>query len=349
MPTKKELKKLKQDQLLLKEKERRENLRRTTDKKIEKLNQDLKEEKLKSKNLSTQLINLSEYIKTKRKSINLKISEIKASSPGDYFIRIAMPDTHGQHHDPKAISAFLNDLKKLAFNKDSHFIILGDFIDCGGWLAKHHVLGYSSQINEGSYSSDIEAGNLILNEIDGIVGDVHKHFIEGNHEHRMERWLVDQMMRDRKDVEYFMATVAPNVALKLAERGYTYYQRGGFYNNLTLNGSIKIGKCHFTHGSAAPKHAAAHYASMFGGNVVYGHTHRMDSWHTRNVSQGNYGAWNPGCLCVMQPLYMDTNITGWTHGYGLQIVNKQEKFLHINVPIINGESFLFPLIEGLVK
>jgi len=229
MPNKDELKKLKQDQILLKEKERREKRRRISDKKIEKLSHDLKAEKLKSTNLANQLKNLSEYIETKRKSISLKISELKVSTPGDYFIRIAMPDTHGQHHDPKAISAFLADLKKLAFTKNCHFIILGDFIDCGGWLAKHHVLGYSSQINEGSYSSDIEAGNLILNEIDGIVRDTQKHFIEGNHEHRMERWLVDQMMRDRKDVEYFMATVSPQVALNLEKRGYTYYQRGNFW------------------------------------------------------------------------------------------------------------------------
>jgi len=45
---------------------------------------------------------------------------------------------------------------------------------------------------------------------------------------------------------------------------------------------------------------------------------------------------------------MDTNPTNWNHGYGLQIVQPSQAFLHINVPIIDKISYLMPLVGRLV-
>jgi hypothetical protein len=88
--------------------------------------------------------------------------------------------------------------------------------------------------------------------------------------------------------------------------------------------------------------------SDFGSNVVFGHVHTADSAFDRKVSDGEIGAHCPGSLCRQQPLWMHTNPTNWTHGYGIQIVGEDGGFLHINIPIIEGRSYLSPLIGNLV-
>jgi hypothetical protein len=86
------------------------------------------------------------------------------------------------------------------------------------------------------------------------------------------------------------------------------------------------------------KHAAHSHLGKFGGNVVFGHTHRTDSMLVRTIKEGTIGAWNPGCLCRLQPLWMHTQPTDWSHGYHVQIVEPSGKFLPINIPIIDGWS-----------
>ena len=36
---------------------------------------------------------------------------------------------------------------------------------------------------------------------------------------------------------------------------------------------------------------------------------------------------------------------GHAHGYGLQNVGRDEEFLHINVPIVDGKSLMVPLTQ----
>jgi hypothetical protein len=61
------------------------------------------------------------------------------------------------------------------------------------------------------------------------------------------------------------------------------------------------------------------------------------------VNIGDIRAWNPGCLCQLQPLWCHTRPTDWNHGYGVQSVLPSGEFLHINVPIIEGRSLLMPI------
>jgi len=61
--------------------------------------------------------------------------------PGD-IVRVLIPDTHGAKIDRAAVSALLADLKTLAPHE---IIFLGDHVDCGGFLAQHHVMGYVAE------------------------------------------------------------------------------------------------------------------------------------------------------------------------------------------------------------
>jgi predicted phosphodiesterase len=265
---------------------------------------------------------------------------------GAEYVRVIIPDSHGSMIDRAAAAAFLADLKALA---PREIVMLGDHVDAGGFLAQHHVLGYVAQTDY-SYAEDAAAANEFLDAIGRAAPSARTHYIEGNHERRVETWAVTQSLRNAKDAEMLRRAFAPEYLLHLAERGIRYYRQSEQYGGLRVQGAIKLGKCFFWHGVSTARHAAGVNVRQFSGNVVYGHTHRAQSDMVRPVATGEIGAWNPGCLCQRQPLWCHTRPTDWTHGYAVQIVSKATgNFLHINVPITGGKSLLMPLIQRAGK
>lgn len=261
---------------------------------------------------------------------------------GAEYVRVIIPDSHGSMIDRAAAEAFLADLKELA---PREIVMLGDHVDAGGFLAQHHVLGYVAQTDY-SYAEDVGAANEFLNAIAKAAPNALTHYIQGNHERRVETWAVSQTLRNGKDAEMLRRAFAPEYLLHLDQRGIRYYRQGEQYNGLRIQGTIRLGKCFFWHGVSTARHAAGVNVRQFSGNVVYGHTHRAQSDMVRPVATGEVGAWNPGCLCQRQPLWCHTRPTDWTHGYAVQIVSKATgNFLHINVPIAGGKSLLMPLIK----
>jgi len=270
-----------------------------------------------------------------------KIVPAKASRHPAEIIRVAIPDSHGSAIDTAAAAAFLADLKRL----DPHEIVMGgDHVNCGGFLAQHHVLGYVAETPY-TYDDDIAAANLFLDQIQKAAPRAVIHYLEGNHERRVETWCVTQTLRNAKDAESLRKVFAPEFRLNLVARGIKYYRQAEHYHGLSVPGAIRLGKCHFWHGTSTAKHAASVNVAQVGGNVVYFHTHREDATSLRPVATGDIGAWNPGCLCQLQPLWCHTRPTNWTHGYGLQLVGRSGRFLHVNVRIVKGASLLLPLLK----
>lgn len=261
---------------------------------------------------------------------------------GKEFVRVIIPDSHGSAIHPQAAGTFLSDLKTLA---PREIVMLGDHVDCGGFLAQHHTLGYVAQTNY-CYEDDIASANNFLDGIQKAAPAAPIHYIEGNHERRVETWCVTQTLRHAKDCEMLRRAFAPEFLLHLKARGIRYYRQAEHYQGIIVPGAIKLGSCFFWHGVSAAKQAASVNITQFAGNVVYGHTHRAQSETRRPVARGDIGAWNPGCLCRQQPLWQHTRPTDWTLGYGVQIVDSRGDFLHINVGIVDGRSLLMPLLNN---
>jgi hypothetical protein len=250
------------------------------------------------------------------------------------FVRVIACDVHGSLMDRPAVDAFLNDLKR--WNPDE-LVLNGDIVECGGFLAKHHVLGYIAQSGY-SYQDDIAAANWFLDELQRNAPKAVIHFISGNHDDRMEKWLIDQTMRHTRDANFLDGLISPSKLLSLEARGVNFYRRSVEYIPGLPPGWIKLGKVFFTHELGTSRNAAAQAVSKTAGNVVYAHTHREDSASSVLPGVGLVKAWNPGCLCKRQPLYMHSNPDSWSHGYGVQIVAKSGEFLHMNIPIWEGRS-----------
>ena len=270
----------------------------------------------------------------KTKAVRVPVPrESEGRHSGD-VIRVCIPDTHGARVNQVALAALLADLKAI----DPHeIILLGDHVDCGGFLAQHLVMGYVAETAY-SYEDDLAHANAFLDAVQKSAPRAKIEYIEGNHERRVETWAVTQTLRHSRDAEGLRQLYSPEFRLSLKAREIAYYRQGEFYDGLPVPGTIKRGKCFFFHGISTAKNAVSATLTKIGGNCVFGHTHRAQSELVRLVGVGVIGGWNPGSLCELQPLWQHTNPTDWTHGYGVQLVSPGGAFLHLNVPIIEGQS-----------
>ena len=256
-------------------------------------------------------------------------------------IRVIIPDSHGEHIDRKARDACLRDIAKLC---PQEIVWLGDHLDAGGVFSTHQR-AYSKELTE-SYADDVEAANRFLDLVQKAAPGAENHYLFGNHEDHVERWAAREFT-SRKDADFVSERIGPVSALRLKERKFKVYRSSEMYHGLSVPGVIKLGKCFFTHGMSASKHAANTHLSYVGGNIVFGHVHRSLAVVEKTVVSSSIGAWCPGTLARLQPLYHHTRPSNWTHGYGVQFVARSGKFFHLNVPIIDGKSFLMAVVDGV--
>jgi len=250
-----------------------------------------------SKNQLDALDNLKREVSILREQLAARAKiprpvKLKARKGKD-VIRLIIPDTHSQHIDQSAFAALLADAQ--AIDPDE-IIGLGDHLDCGGFLAQHHTIGYLGQLDESAYADDLTTWEDQLNRLTAAAPRAKWWLLEGNHEKRVEQWAVTQTLGNKRDAMLLMQALCPEYRLKYKERGIAYVKYGEFHPGHTVRGAIQLGRCWFTHGSACGPNAAKKTAEKFGAPVVYGHTHTPATYFGKTVHNGVHAAWNFGTL-----------------------------------------------------
>jgi predicted phosphodiesterase len=297
-----------------------------------------------NKRLRLEVDRLAEALDAARKS-NLRIPERRPSKAAKgSFIRLILGDTHGSYAAWDAVNAMLGDAERMDVREVVH---LGDGLECGGWLAQHHTLGFVPQAAY-SYEDDVNAANQLLDRLQAATPNAKHYYVCGNHEWRIEREILKRTVGHYKDSKFLLDKMGPEAVLNLKARGIKYIASDLHHNQLEAKGTLQLGKCLFTHGAwllgdNAPRRAL----NVLKSNVCFGNTHRIGMAIQQSAHEPLLGAWTFGCLCERVPLYMNTKPTDWAHGYGLQSVNKDGTFFTIPVPIRKGKSLLNPLAIAL--
>jgi len=260
----------------------------------------------------------------------------------DAFVRVIFGDVHGEHMDKPAVAAFLNDVEML---RPAEVCCIGDLIDCGGFLSQHKTLGVVAEL-EVTYEQDVGAANFVLDEIQRRVPGVKLTLIEGNHENRINRWICDQVLGNAKNAEYLKRLFGPAAVLNLESRGVRFIERHLYYDGLSISGTCRIEPYAVAqHGEAfSGKYAAFRQLGKLGKSVFFGHSHRLTAAYGENLD-GHIVSVNTGCLCELRPLYGLTKITDWTQGYVVQVILPSEGFIAIPVPVVQGVSYMQPLMR----
>lgn len=163
-------------------------------------------------------------------------------------------------------------------------------------------------------------------------------FLSGNS--RVERWVLNQKLAHKKDIETLRRQFAPEYVLGLESRGIRYYRRDTVHDPCGVPGWIRLDKVYYAHDVTTAQNAAAEALRKASSNIVYFHTHRAESRTQHVPGVGMISAWNPGCLCKRQPLYLHTKPSGWSHGYLVRFISRKTgNFQVVPIAIDNGVSY----------
>lgn len=235
-----------------------------------------------------------------------------------------IPDIHVPYQDEKALHAALEFIH---WFKPNHVFVLGDLVDF--YQVSKFVRDPKRAVE---LQDNIDESIDVLARIKEASRDAKLYFEKGNHELRLEK---------------FIWTHAPELdslrSLKLDELmqfkklGYTYHEQGWciFKDLLIKHGNVvRINAGYSAFGELTK-------AGMSG---VSGHTHRLGQTFVRNM--GGFLTWiEAGCLCDLNPHYMEGLIANWEHGIAIGFFKKNsERFSVSPIPIIDGK-LLFDLRE----
>jgi len=256
-------------------------------------------------------------------------------------IRVYAGDLHGMRQDKAAARAFLNDLKVL---DPDEVIFGGDMLECGGFLARHQPIGYVAYCDY-TLQEDAEGTNWFYDRAQEAAPHATFDVMEGNHDQRIERWIVDQVSANKRDASFLMKLFGPEVLTHIERRGFGYHKRNIVHGEGLTRGWIKRGKMLIVHELRDGENAARNGMMKTAGNVSSFHTHRSDKSSTVYPEHGLVTSFTVGCLCEMQPMWKHTDPSGWNQSYDVDFITKSDAFLRVQVPIWRGRSLAGAMVE----
>lgn len=235
-----------------------------------------------------------------------------------------IPDCHIPYHNRKAYRLMLLVGRDLM---PDEIVILGDFSDfysVSGHLKDPRILQH--------LIAEVEEVNRRLDEIDLLFPNSKKIFIEGNHENRLERYLVNNApaLFGITSVEYLF---------KFNQRHNWKFIPYGPKQRYNVLGSKLVAK-HTPIGSSAAVTARKAMCS-----VVYGHIHRIEQSYAVGISGEQHVAFSCGWLGdVEQDLVFGyvKNHHEWQLGFGIAHVDeKTGYFYHQIIPILDNYTCVY--------
>lgn len=217
---------------------------------------------------------------------------------------LIIPDIHVgvscdgiESHDQRAIDLVLDVARDI---KPDYLYILGDFLDA------YSVSSHAKDPRIKSILKDeIYLANKLLDKFDQTCNWEQKHFLAGNHSHRVQRYIAD------KAADLFDLVRVEDL-LKLSERGYVYHEYSP--KQLVRVGNSSLFARHEPY-SRSPE-ATARKAMC---SLIYGHTHQLGEFQIVSANGDNYRAISCGWLGNYESPVFDyvKSRPNWAQGFSV--------------------------------
>jgi len=228
-----------------------------------------------------------------------------------------LSDIHLGYHDTNAIKGALDFFKK----REVDCIFLnGDILDF------YDLSFHEKDIRKRNLPNELELARVFLDHINEEFPKAIKYFIPGNHEKRLQRYLMLKAPELLGCDEFKL-----EVLLKLGEKNINY---------IPHNSDVYFGKLMVEHGDKMKGSGGVNPARTallkFKRPVIVGHFHRTTSANNSIYNDSPIMAWSLGCLCKLKADYLMVN--EWNHGCAIVDMFGEEYRVH-NKIIINGEVY----------
>lgn len=227
---------------------------------------------------------------------------------------IVCPDTHRPFHDRDAHALFEKVCREM---RPDMGVIIGDYLDC--YSISFHPKSPERRAN---LKAEIDDGLEGLDSLQA-TGIRRWMFCEGNHEFRLERYL------EQKAPELY-GLLGIRELLRIDERGWDW---------VPYKKWKRVGKIAFSHEVGhAGKTAGQRSLDEFGGNIVFGHSHRGSVTYGGTVDGEKHVALNVGWLGDLESIdYTHQSKTrGWQHGFGWVDLDTEGNGYCQFIPIVDG-------------
>lgn len=205
-----------------------------------------------------------------------------------------LPDTHGWKIDLEASEAALAFVR---WYKPVVVYLLGDHVDFGG-------LSRFIKSPEEAYSlgEDLTAARLFLARVRESAPNARIIYLKGNHEARLQKYLWTRAPELAK-----AEGITVPEQLKLSDLGIEWEESG----TTQANASLIVKHGHMVRMRSG--YTATGELERNGISGISGHTHRCGHIFKRNML-GPLGWIESGCLCRLDPEYMEGQTADWQHG-----------------------------------
>jgi len=198
-------------------------------------------------------------------------------------------DLHIPYHETDAVKAAI----KLAKDDKVDAIFLnGDVLDFFG-LSFHE----KNPKNRPRISEELESARQFLKGLRKQFPNIPIYWIDGNHEHRLERYLAVKAPELLDTSEFQIASL-----LRMAEYGITY---------LGFRTKCYFGKLLVEHGDRLKGTGGVNPARTarlkYKRSVLVNHFHKLSVDSGKQYDGDVMTCWSNGCLCELEPEYMEVN------------------------------------------
>ncbi len=245
--------------------------------------------------------------KRRQKSTSVDVSSLERI--------LFVPDTHAPYHDGLAWYTMLAAARAL---RPTRIVVLGDLADF------YAVSFFCKDPRRASMlTEELPNVNRRLDELDSL-GAAKKYYVRGNHEFRLDRYIQDK-------APALWGLTSLSKLLHLKKRGW---------QDVPYRDGIHIGKLYVTHDlSQAGQFAARRAREAVEGNVVIGHTHRLDIHYQPNQHGVPKFGMSFGWLGDFEAIDYQHKMLArrsWVHGFGIGYLDKSGDVFLQGIPIVNG-------------
>jgi hypothetical protein len=223
---------------------------------------------------------------------------------------VALGDLHVPDHDPHAWELALRAVEVI---QPERVILLGDMLDCAS-VSRYRQ---PPKVIADGLQPQIDLFGSCMRDLHSAAPDAQIVMLPGNHELRIEAWLMDHPGLWGLD-----ALRLPNL-LRLDRLGVVWEpQEVPILRTLIAKHGSRVRRAS---GASALAELADEFYSV---SVLHGHTHRLGAAYASTRS-GLVAGYECGCLCNLTPAYLH-NRPNWQHGLAV-ITHWRKDAFHVDL------------------